>query len=357
VTPLARLLARRIEQSGPIPVSVFMAEALGHPAHGYYTTRDPFGARGDFTTAPEISQLFGESLAIWAMETWRRMGTPPRLHLVELGPGRGTLMADLLRAARLLPDFAAAIELHLVETSPVLRGAQAQRLQAYAPHWHERFDQIPAGLPLLLVANELFDALPIRQFVRVQGGWHERLIGLDEDGHGFRYVLAPGRSPLARQVAPEDAAEGTIFELSPASLSLIGEIAARLARDTGAALVIDYTGGSGDTLQALRGHARAEPLADPGEADLTAHVDFAALAEAARAAGAATYGPLTQSELLQRLGIQARFEALASRASEGQRQMLASGLARLLAPEAMGTLFRGLAVASGGLVPCGFENA
>jgi NADH dehydrogenase [ubiquinone] 1 alpha subcomplex assembly factor 7 len=333
-----------------------MAEALGHPAHGYYVTRDPLGARGDFTTAPEISQLFGESLAVWAIETWQRMGAPPRLQLAELGPGRGTLMQDLLRVAKAVPDFTAAAELHLVETSPALRAAQAERLDCYAPRWHDRFDIVPDDAPLLLIANELFDALPVRQFVRVGGAWHERLVGLDEDGDGFRFVLAPGRSSLAAGIAPADAAEGSVFELSPASLSLMGAIAARLARGAGCALVIDYAGGVGDTLQAVRNHARAEFLADPGESDLTAHVDFAALARAARESGAAVHGPLLQGELLQRLGIMARFDALRARATETQAKTLASGLTRLVSTDGMGSLFRAMAVATEGLAPAGFEK-
>jgi NADH dehydrogenase [ubiquinone] 1 alpha subcomplex assembly factor 7 len=356
VTPLARLLARRIELSGPIPVAVFMAEALGHPAHGYYVTRDPLGARGDFTTAPEISQLFGESLAVWAIETWRRMGAPQHLQLVELGPGRGTLMQDLLRVAKAAPGFTAAAELHLVETSPVLRAAQAQRLDRYAPRWHESLDTVPDQAPLLLIANEFFDALPVRQFVRVGGAWHERLVGLDEDGVGFRFVLAPGRSSLAAGLAPADAGEGTVFELSPASLSLMGAIATRVARRAGCALVVDYAGGSGDTLQAVRNHVRAEFLADPGESDLTAHVDFAALARVARESGAAVHGPLTQGALLQRLGVAARFDSLRARATEAQTKALASGLTRLVSTEGMGSLFRAMAVATEGLVPAGFEE-
>jgi NADH dehydrogenase [ubiquinone] 1 alpha subcomplex assembly factor 7 len=356
VTPLGRLLARRIELSGPIPVAVFMAEALGHPAHGYYVTRDPLGVRGDFTTAPEISQLFGESLAVWAIETWQRMGAPPRLCLVELGPGRGTLLQDLLRAAKAAPDFAAAAAVHLVETSPALRAAQAQRLDRYAPRWHQSFDTVPDDAPLLLIANELFDALPIRQFVRVGGAWHERLVGLDDDGTGFRFVLAPGRSSLAAGIAPADAAEGSVFELSPASLSLMSAIASRMTARPGCALVIDYAGGVGDTLQAVRGHARADVLVDPGESDLTAHVDFAALARVAREAGAAVHGPIGQGELLQRLGIMARFDALRARATDAQAKTLASGLTRLISADGMGELFRAMAIGTEGLVPVGFET-
>ncbi|GIL40418.1 class I SAM-dependent methyltransferase [Roseiterribacter gracilis] len=356
MTPLGRLLARRIELSGPIPVAVFMAEALGHPAHGYYVTRDPLGARGDFTTAPEISQLFGESLAVWAIETWQRMGAPSRAHLVELGPGRGTLLQDLLRVAKAAPDFAAAVDLHLVETSPTLRAAQAQRLDRYGPRWHQSFDTVPDDAPLLLIANELFDALPIRQFVRVDGAWHERLVGLDENGAGFRFVLAPGRSPLAAGIAPSDAPDGSVFELSPASLSLMGAIASRIAARTGCALVIDYAGGVGDTLQAVRGHARADVLVDPGESDLTAHVDFTALARVARESGAVAHGPLGQGELLQRLGITARFDALCERATDTQAKTLASGLTRLVSDDGMGVLFRAIAIGTDGLVPCGFEE-
>ncbi|SMF46181.1 NADH dehydrogenase [ubiquinone] 1 alpha subcomplex assembly factor 7 [Tistlia consotensis] len=342
-SPLLALLAARIRAQGPLSLAEYMAVALGHPRHGYYATRDPLAR--DFTTAPEISQMFGELLGLWLVERWQALGSPPAVRLVELGPGRGTLMADLLRAARLVPGFLTAAELHLVETSPVLRERQRQALAGQAVQWQERFEQVPDG-PLLLVANELFDALPIRQFQRTARGWAERQIGLSADGGGLAWGLGPELPEAALPGLPA-AGPGEIAEVSPAGQRLAASIGERLARQGGAALILDYgyaPSQAGDTLQALRGARPADPLDAPGEADLTAHVDFAALAAAAGAAGARAWGPVGQGAFLEALGIRERAAILQRGADEGRRAEIAAALARLTAPKQMGHLFKALAL-------------
>jgi NADH dehydrogenase [ubiquinone] 1 alpha subcomplex assembly factor 7 len=339
-----------------------MAEALGHPTLGYYRTRDPLGAAGDFTTAPEISQMFGEMIGLWCVELWQAMGGPAPFNLVELGPGRGTLMADALRAARLRPAFAAAARLHLVETSPTLRAAQAARLRDAAPDmapaWHDGLAGVPDG-PLLLIANELFDALPVHQFQHTGEGWRERVVALAEDGETLCFALAPAGPAIALLATAQRAAPaGAIAEVSPASVALAAEIGRRVAAHGGAALIIDYgpaESAAGDSLQALCRHQPVDPLSMPGEADITAHVDFAALARAAREAGAAAHGPLTQGTFLSRLGIEMRAARLLQGATASQARDIRTSLARLLGPAEMGTLFKVLAIAAPSLpAPPGF---
>lgn len=345
-TELGRLLARRIALTGPIPVADFMAEALSHPRFGYYRKAMPLGAAGDFTTAPEISQMFGELLGAWLAERWLSLGRPDSVRLVELGPGRGTLLADALRATRGVAGFHAALDLHLVDINEHLRAAQATALAGFEPAWHDRLDDVPDG-PLLLVANEFFDALPVRQFTCTPQGWVERMVGLADDGETLRLALAPGRTPFAA-VLPE-AAPGRHAELCEAGLALAATIGARLRRDGGWALIIDYgfdaEGGfeaaSGLSLQAVRRHRGSDILDRPGETDLSAHVDFTALA---RATGMPTFGPVGQGDFLRRLGIARRAEALKARATLSQRQAIDVALPRLIDPDQMGTLFRVMAV-------------
>ena len=356
MTPLAALLRDLIAKDGPITVERYMAEALGHPTHGYYVTRDPLGAGGDFTTAPEISQMFGEMIGLWCVATWRRMGEPSPFVLAELGPGRGTLMADALRAARLEPRFLDVAQLHLVETSPALREKQSAALSTYRPAWHADFSAVPDG-PLLLVANEFFDALPIRQFERTADGWRERLVG--HDGERFVFVLS---SSEPDETLPSNAPAGAIMENSPASLRIMREIGERIARHGGAALAIDYgyvrtegTRAWGETLQAVRGHQRHDPLEAPGEADQTAHVDFAVLARAARDAGAVAHGPLPQGLFLKALGIEVRALRLARDATPEQRKAIDAALHRLTHADGMGLLFKALVIAHPSLcAPDGF---
>jgi NADH dehydrogenase [ubiquinone] 1 alpha subcomplex assembly factor 7 len=344
LTALRAEIEALIATEGPITVERYMALCLGHPVHGYYRTRDPLGARGDFTTAPEISQIFGELIGLWTAEVWRMMGAPSAVRLVELGPGRGTLMADALRAARVLPAFRAAIHVHLVETSPALRARQEATLApAGVPvAWHADLAEVPAG-PAIVVANEFFDALPIRQFVGTERGWCERLVGLSDGALTF------GLNPEPDRALSIPVRAGATLEWPSAGLSLVSALAARVASEGGAALVIDYghtQSGFGDTLQAVRAHAYADPLADPGEADLTAHVDFALLAQAARSAGAAVHGPVTQGDLLHALGIDARAATLKGRATPAQAEAIDAAVMRLTGSGTgeMGALFKVLAL-------------
>jgi NADH dehydrogenase [ubiquinone] 1 alpha subcomplex assembly factor 7 len=343
---LERHLKALIAAEGPIPVARFMAEALGHPEHGYYRTRDPLGVAGDFITAPEIAQVFGELIGAWCAVLWEQAGRPDPVQLVELGPGRGTLMADALRlAGKVAPAFDAAAKLHLVETSPALRAAQAAAL-GERPRWHDTIESVPER-PTILIANEFFDALPVHQLVRRGGAWHERLVGLDPATGALRFEVAAEPSPLAPPDLPA-AADGDIFELRPAGDAIAGAIARRIAAHGGGALIVDYghaASAVGDTLQAVRGHGHAPVLEAPGEADLTAHVDFAALGRAAEAAGVSVFGPVDQGNFLRALGIEARLAALAAAAPDAQtRAAVLGGAERLTEPRQMGTLFKALAL-------------
>ena len=350
MSALLTLIRETIAGEGPISVARYMALALGHPTLGYYRTRDPFGPEGDFVTAPEISQIFGELLGLWSATVWQTMGSPERLNLVELGPGRGTLMADALRAARIVPGFLRAITLHLVETSPVLRERQRGILgESGVPiQWHDAPDDVPGG-PSLVLANEFLDALPIRQFVRAEAGWCERLIGLGPDDD---LVFGLARDPELT-LRDDPGPPGAVIEIGDAAQGLAAALAHRL-RDGGAALLIDY--GSvmprlGDSLQALRRHRFVHPLATPGDADVTAHVDFAALGRAAAAAGASIHGPVDQADFLEALGIRVRAERLMAGADEAGRLRIAQDIARLTARETtgMGRLFKVMAIGAPGL--------
>jgi NADH dehydrogenase [ubiquinone] 1 alpha subcomplex assembly factor 7 len=354
---LGRRIARRIALTGPISVADFMAEALGHPTLGYYRRAMPLGAAGDFTTAPEISQMFGEMIGAWLAERWHAMGQPASVRLVELGPGRGTLMADALRATRGVAGFHAALDIHLIDTNETLRAPQAAALASYRPSWHERLDSVPAG-PLLLVANEFFDALPVRQFHKTAHGWRERMVGLAPDGETLSFALAPGGTPFA-SFLPE-AAQDAEAELCEQGRALAGELGARVARDGGWALIVDYgydVSGPGASLQAVRSHRGAGVLDRPGETDLSTHVDFAALTAAAAASRARVSGPVGQGDFLKRLGIMQRAEMLKARASPAQRHALDAGLERLIAPDQMGTLFRVMAIGDDrSAAPVGFSD-
>jgi len=348
LTPVHRLLLDEIAQTGPVPVSRFMERALGHPEHGYYRKKAPLGLAGDFTTAPEISQMFGELIGLWCAVVWQSMGSPAEIALAELGPGRGTLMADLLRAAALVPGFRAAIRLHLVETSRVLRTRQAASLAEAAPTWHDDLTTLPDQMPLLVVANEFLDALPIRQYVRRGATWHERLIGAEGE------TLAFVDGPPAIIDAPQ-AEDGAIFEINEPARTVAAALGQRLAAQGGAGLLIDYGHGAsacGDTLQAVRRHAYAPLLDDPGEADLTAHVDFQAIARAA--SPAAAFGPVGQGAFLRALGIELRAEKL-MRAAPAKANDIATACRRLIDGAEMGNLFKVLSLAHPALpVPPGF---
>ncbi|HTH15497.1 MAG TPA: class I SAM-dependent methyltransferase [Magnetospirillum sp.] len=353
---LTDILVERIRAGGPITVADYMAEALGHPEYGYYTTREPFGVQGDFTTAPEISQMFGELIGLWAAVAWQGLGCPDRLVLAELGPGRGTLMADLLRAAGTVPPFLKALDVWLVETSPRLQARQRQTLAGRDVNWCERFEDLPADGPIIVIANELFDALPIRQFEKIAGAWRERMVGVDE-ADALVFVPGPESIPdLPAEVL--DAADGSIAELCPQGRALATAIGRRISMQPGLALLIDYghaLSGVGDTIQAVRRHRFHPVLDDPGAADLTAHVDFEALAVAAVPARA--WGPLTQGDFLTRLGIQSRATMLAQNAGPKVAADIAGQMRRLIEPQEMGTLFKVLALAHPALAaPPGFAS-
>ncbi|RDJ25532.1 class I SAM-dependent methyltransferase [Bosea caraganae] len=326
-----------------------MALCLGHPRHGYYMTRDPFGAQGDFTTAPEISQMFGELIGLWAATVWRAMGEPASVRLIELGPGRGTLMADALRAAQAVPGFREALSVHLVEMSPVLRQAQARPLAGLAdPAWHDGIAEALDG-PAIVIANEFLDALPLDQFMRIGSGWRERLVGLDAAGE-LAFGLAAEPEPAIAIVAPE----GAILEQPLAALDVVATISSHIAQAGGAALFIDYgsaRSGFGDTLQAMKQQLYADPLAEPGEADLTVHVDFERMAQAGLRAGAAVHGPATQRDFLAAIGLAQRAQALSAKATPEQAAAISTAFDRLTETGAtgMGELFKVLALSHPGL--------
>ncbi len=337
MTALRQILLRRIAATGPITIADYMADCLLHPEHGYYATRDPFGTAGDFTTAPEISQMFGELVGLCLAQAWLDQGAPAVFTLAELGPGRGTLMADALRAARAVPGFHDAARVHLVEASPVLRARQRQALAETPVTWCDSAADLPDA-PLLLVANEFFDALPIRQFVRDPAGWRERQVAA-RDGALLLGLSAPAPiAALDHRLA--DTRPGEVVETCAPAGPIMQQVAERIARHGGAALVIDYGGwrSRGDTLQALRGHAPEDILAHPGEADLTAHVDFEALAGAAT--GIAHTAMTPQGVFLERLGITGRAQTLARGLAGPALDSHVAAHRRLTHPDEMGSLFQ-----------------
>ena len=342
---LKQRLAAEIAATGPIDIAAFMTRCLHDPLDGYYATRPALGERGDFITAPLVSQMFGELIGLWLVETWRGLGSPARFVLAEVGPGDGALMADLLRAARLDPAFLDAAEVWLVETSAPLQALQAERLAEARPRWAGALGELPADAPLLLVANELLDCLPARQFQRATSGWAERVVGLDGAG-----ALAVGLRPSLVDLGP--APVGAVVERSAAQEAFATELAGHLARQGGAALLVDYGRDAptcGDTLQALAGHRKVDPLEAPGEADLTVHADFPAVLRAARAAGA-TGTLLSQGQFLRRLGVEARAAAL-TKARPDRRETIVRQLERLTAPDQMGELFKAVALWAGPTPP------
>lgn len=346
MTPLEQEIAAQIARDGPMPVHEFMRLCLSHPQHGYYRTQQAIGAAGDFVTAPEISQVFGELIGLWAAEIWAAIGRPSPVLLVELGPGRGTLMADALRAiTKVAPEFRQALRVHLVDINTALRPQQKTALEQANPTWHESIETLPEG-PLIVIANEFFDALPIRQLVRTEGGWRERAVGLD----GERLTFVAG-DPVEWQ---SSAAVGSVAETSPESEDRMRAIARRITRHRGAALIVDYgpfESGPGDTLQAVRRQQKVDPLAEPGLADLTAHVDFTRLAAIARAENTVAYGPITQGTLLRRLGVAVRAASLIKSAGAARGKAIETAIARLIEPDQMGTLFKALAVVDPGQAP------
>ncbi len=350
-SPLLSEIRRLIKSSGPMPVWRYMELCLMHPTLGYYVSRDPLGREGDFTTAPEVSQMFGELLGLWTASVWKSMGSPTTFHLIELGPGRGTMMADALRALRVVPPLYQTLSVHLVEISPVLREKQRAMLTGVRQiSWHDTIDEVPEG-PTIILANEYFDALPIHQAVRGENGWHERVIELDENGtldFGASGELIPRFEvllpPLVRATPL-----GSVFEWRPDAEMM--KIAKRVRDHGGAALIIDYghvRSEAGDTLQAIARHSFTDPLKAPGQADITAHVDFEALAHAADDVGARVHGPVTQGDFLKRIGIETRAATLMAKASPEVSEDISSALKRLVGAgrSGMGTLFKVLGVSS-----------
>ncbi|MEM8987356.1 MAG: SAM-dependent methyltransferase [Pseudomonadota bacterium] len=362
-TGLQTRLAALIRASGPMSVADFMADALGNPQDGYYTSHCPIGEDGDFTTAPEISQMFGELIGAWLMQSWADIGEPSLFNLIELGPGRGALMADILRTAKIRPAFLAAARPHLIETSGRLRMEQMKRFEetTIPIKWAAKLSEVPPA-PTLIVANEMVDCLPIRQFVRTNAGWCERMVGLkDPEADELVFQLSP--VPLrAEHVLPahvRDAPQGSVFETCAPAAALAEEIAHRLQDFKGRALIIDYghaRSGLGDTLQAVRDHGFWPPLATPGKADLTAHVDFEALAKAALTGGGIAYGPVSQGVFLKRLGLDARAGVLKRDASPEDGDAIDVAARRLASEEEMGAMFKVLCISSPGVAPPpGFE--
>jgi SAM-dependent MidA family methyltransferase len=384
-------LRARIERSGPIPVDAYMRACAGDPEHGYWRKAETIGAAGDFVTAPEVSQVFGELIGLWCVTVWQSLGQPPLLRLIELGPGRGTLMRDALRAARTVPPFFAALRIHLIETSPPLREAQQQALSsppvfwrgapsplvgegwgggepptsaalvsptpnpspqgggesALEVAWHESLAGVPDG-PAIVIANEFLDALPVRQLIFEQGTWRERVVALAPDG---ALCFASGGPAEGRAQGGAPPPEGAIVELRPGEATLLAQLAAR--RQPLAALFIDYgpaEDAMGDTLQAVRRHTHVDPLAEPGGADITAHVQFAGLARKARAAGLAADGPITQAQFLGSLGIAERASRLMA-ANPHLAADIEAGVQRLMSPTGMGQLFKAILVRSPSLPP------
>ena len=348
-SPLQSEIKKLIKSSGPMPVWRYMELCLTHPEHGYYVSRDPLGREGDFITAPEVSQMFGELLGLWTASVWKAIGSPPVLRLVELGPGRGTMMADALRALRVLPPLFQSLSIHMVEINPVLRDKQKATLSGASNiDWHDTIDDIPEG-PAVILANEYFDVLPIHQAVRRETGWHERVVDLDDSGK-LIFGAAPEPIPRFEVLLPplvRAAPVGAVFEWRPDAE--IMKIATRVRDQDGAALIIDYghlRSDAGETFQAIARHSYADPLKTPGQADVTAHVDFQALARAAEDLGARVHGPATQGDFLKRLGIETRAVTLMAKATHEVSEAISAALKRLTdsGRGGMGSMFKVLAI-------------
>ena len=360
MTALNNILKQQIHTEGSLSIAQFMAEALGNPQHGYYQKSNPFGQEGDFITAPEISQVFGELIGIWCAASWQQMGSPD-CALIEMGPGRGTLMRDLLRGTRHIPGFHQHIDVHLVENSPYLAAIQKDSVHIYNDvmvSWHEDVLHLPQK-PLLFVANELWDALPIYQYIKTDKGWCERRVALDADDNlTFIHVKLDERSSRALTEKYPDAPLQAVVESCPAGLNIIKTIAQHIKTWGGVGLVIDYGYQESPwetTLQAVKSHQYHSVLEDIGEADITAHVDFGALKNAAEQEGVQVHGAISQSRFLQSLGIEERARILLKNADKAQQADILSRIERLVHPDQMGELFKVMALASPTQpVPVGF---
>ena len=352
----------RIRRTGPMTVAEFMVEALHHRRAGYYSARDPLGRAGDFVTAPEISQMFGELLGLWMLSAWTGLGKPADAVLVELGPGRGTLMADAARAIAASGAGGLCRTPHLVETSGTLRRVQACTLRRLEPVWHRDLSTVP-DRPWLVLANEFLDALPIHQLVFRSGEWREVLVTAARDGGGLCWGTDSRASPLAASLpaALRDGGEdGLMAEICPAADTIVATVAGQVAARGGAALFADYGGlraARGASLQAVRGHRRVDPLREPGMADLSSHVDFARMRDVVAGSGSVLHGPVSQGDFLTAVGIHHRAETLARGGGPGMRHRVERDVRRLIDPDQMGTVFRIAAVLpAGSAVPPGFGS-
>lgn len=354
-TALEEIIIAEILQNGPVSLARYIDLCLSHPAHGYYMSRDPFGFKGDFTTAPEISQMFGELIGLWCAQIWLDMGQPGKLGLVELGPGRGTLMSDALRAMKTIPGLHETLDIYLVETSPFLRKTQSKTLEKLCDRvtWLEDLNNLP-NQTSIFIANEFFDALPVHQFQWNGTAWHERVIGLDDE-HKLCIGLTPEPVLPAESFSTESPPHSEcIKEVCPATREIVANIAGRIRDSGGAALIIDYgydDSDFGDTLQAVKKHKYVAITDSPGDADLTTHVDFGALRQVAHENDVKSFGPIGQGTFLEAMGIRTRAQALAKHASESQKSSIQSALKRLTDPASMGDLFRVLVLCSEGAAP------
>lgn len=351
MTALNDHLIKLIQLHGPITMSNYMTEALTNPKYGYYINQNPFGTKGDFITAPDVSQMFGELIGLWFADIWLKMKSPKKVHLIELGPGRGTLMADFLRVINVVPDFLETIEMHFVEASPSLIETQKDKFKHYSnkKKWHETVKSALEAAEeedavTFIIANEFFDALPIRQFQKTDLGWHERMVTVNEDGNGLTQMLSPfpvGDVKLSDHF--NNAELHSVIEVSPMSEFITHEISTHIKKQRGAALLIDYgytDHQTGETLQAVEKHKFASIFSEPGFADLSAHVNFRKIIDVIESNGLKSLGPVSQGKFLNDMGIEERAKALISQASKEQTEDIISALKRLIAPDEMGTLFK-----------------
>lgn len=352
---LSQRISQRILSDGPISLAEFMDAALSDPEFGYYMTKEPFGVGGDFITAPEISQIFGELIGLWCAALWLQLDSPSSFHLVELGPGRGTLMADALRATKTVPGFQQSVHVHLVEMSPKLQQVQQKTLgnSDHTIKWHRHIEDVPHGVTIV-IANEFFDALPIRQFIQTEAGWCERLVSVNSDQQ-FEFSVSPHATEETEIPAQlVDAALGSLVEVCQPAQEITKTLSERIQKCGGAALIIDYgylKPAIGETLQAVSDHRFADVLKNPGEQDLTAHVNFSSLADAARQQGAEVFAPLTQAQFLYGMGLKSRLARLTNATTPTQTHDIKTAATRLTAADQMGTLFKVMVIGAQNSTP------
>lgn len=349
-TPLADIIRRDIQTHGPMGLGRYMALCLSHPVHGYYMTRDPFGVDGDFTTAPEISQLFGELIGAWVVDLWIKTGQNSPFRIIEFGPGRGTLMSDMLRVTRSVPGFHEAVHVHLIEMSPILRERQRQALDGYRVSWHDHLDQVPEDGQIVIIGNEFLDALPARQYIKTKETWMERVVRVDEKGE-FSLAQAPA-DPAMQVLFPRTLVyphENACIEISPILNQILKCAYNRMQKQKGVALFIDYGPmhtSWGQTIQAVQKHRMVSIFHEPGESDITAHVNFETVGTIALENGLVVHGPTTQGDFLNSLGIRQRQAILNKNATDRQIEEIENSINRLVSYDQMGQLFKVIAVSA-----------